>query len=230
MADITQRIDVLNVVGSTADNGEVRVDLGDLASDEGISKDSPMWGLDGFVSRPNDPNFTTKEGALAFYIQDADEKFVISVKDNRFSDKVGTLSEGDRAIISNCEARVFLKKERSAITLYTVDENENFSMMIDLSGVDGLITYINGQTYIQQHTDKIVLGVNGGGMILIDENGVQIEGNNFRCNTAGGNLGVLTPGTAATPAVPPLPVANSIIGGPSGIAGVASTSWVVSPK
>jgi hypothetical protein len=219
---IEQRIDVADVLRSTAEDGDIRVTLGDYITGKGISVDSSMWGMDGFYSRPNNP---TDDGAtLAFYVEDANEKWILGTKDNRFREKVGLLKEGDRAIISDCNARIFLKKEQDAIVLYTENASEDLSMMINLAGIEGLLRLMNGNSFIMLENDKISMGVNGGGGIMIDDQGVHITGKIFNCNTLGGHLGII-PGPNVAPPVG----VNSILAGAVGPAGVGSLNWTVSP-
>src|SRR3990167_5975490 len=102
---------VADILASTSDGGEVLVNLGDIRDNSGIAAEAPMWGVDGFVSRPNDPD---EAGACeALYVVDGDEKRVLATRDMRFSEQVGTLQPGDRAIFTDGEPRLLVKKAKN---------------------------------------------------------------------------------------------------------------------
>lgn len=205
------------------DSGEVRLNLGDALTGEGISNDSSYWGIDGFVSRPNDA--TSTGAAQALYMVDGHQKRVLASRDNRWITGYGQLAAGDRAIVSDCEAKFLLKKDRSAVTLYTTNEqDDNNSMMVDVDGKNGIITIINAGSVLRMTKDEIVLAVSGGNasITLNGDGAVQITGKSFWAATSGVCLG--TVGGA-----PPIPGVMSALIGPVGLAGVPSTSVVIAP-
>lgn len=211
---------VADVLLSTTDDGEIRVNLGDTTTGEGLDSEVPVWGVDGFVSVPNEPD--DDGAAQAFFIVDGHERRVVATRDNRWAAKAGTApAPGDRFIVSNCAARVLLKRAKSSVTLYTENQQDgDTSQLIDLNGADGTTTLICGGALVQMSKDRIVLGVSGGGMIVLDANGVQILGPYCGLNTGGGNIGVDHLGNAPPPT-------SAVIGGTSGQTGIASPSWTV---
>lgn len=216
------RFNVADILATETADGEVRCNLGYSDSGKGIGAGEAMWfGSDGFVGRPNDPD---EDGAcMAWFFADGNDKRILAVRDNRWSDKVGELEPGDRAIISSGEARLLLKVGNDSITLYTESQPDQQSMMVALSGEDGEITISCAGSWIKMSNDSIVMGVKGGkAMLTIDENGVQVDGNQFRCATLSGHLGVISP------LVPPPVGLMSIVAGPIGIIGVGSPKWTVS--
>ena len=219
---VDQSVDLADILQSTAEDGEVRCKLGDSVTSEGIAPDCVVWGTDGFVSRPNDPD--ENGAAQAFYINDGNELTILGTKDNRYADKVATLDPGDRAIVSNSAARFFLKKEKDGLVLYTESKpNGGEAMIFDMDGENGEIFLGCAGSWIKLSNDEIQIGAAGGAAIVtIDKNGVQINGSSFVCATASGTLGIL--GTIAPPVG-----TNSILYGPTGVAGVPSSSWVVVP-
>ena len=224
---IDARTGVLDVLSSTADDGEVRCKLGYALDSRGVSASSHAWGMDGFVSRPNDP--TAEGAAMAFYLQDANRRYVLASKDNRFADKVGTMDPGDRAIVTDGEARIFVKQQRDAVSLYTVNQVVDQSMLFDMGGLEGKTKWTNGKCFIEMIDDgvkaSVSIGISGGASITLFEDGtVSIDGAYFNCATGGGRLGVLAPQTPG----PPAPL-GSILFGPAGQVGVASAGWTVTP-
>jgi hypothetical protein len=62
-------------------------------------------------------------------------------------------------------------------------------MMLALNGVDGIIRMFNNNAFMEMHDDRIVFGINGGGSVTIDENGVTVIGTTFWACTSKGALG-----------------------------------------
>ncbi|MBU1785298.1 MAG: hypothetical protein KKG95_08185 [Candidatus Omnitrophica bacterium] len=212
---------------------EVRLNLGDARGSSGIAANVGYWGLDGFISRPNDPGDSGPEdGACqALYLQDGNNKKVISTRDNRFTEFVAELGEGDRAIVSNCEARFFLKKERSGLTLFTKDlksgsPTEGEGMMIDLSGKDGTISITGAGCAFTMAEKKITIGVQGGPVLEMDEKSITFTGGYMAVNTKGGHLGAAI-AIVPNPASPPPPYPVGIAFGP--VPGFSSGTWKVAP-
>lgn len=219
------RFNVADILATETKGGEVRANIGFSESGKGIGAGEAMWwGTDGFVSRPNNPD---DDGAcMAWFFADGNDRRLLAYRDNRFADKVGELEPGDRAIISRGEARFFLKTGNDSVTLYTASQvDDGQSMMVSLDGQAGEITISCAGAFLKMSNGKVTIGVAGGKTIMtIDENGVQIDGNQFRCATKSGHLGILAP------QVPPVPGLNAILGGPSGMTGAPSSSWTVSPS
>lgn len=215
---------VLDALLSTVTSGEVRLKIGNKATNEGYGDGVAMWGTDGFIARPNAPDARGACQVLA--LQDGNNYRCIGARDNRIADKVGTLAEGDRAIVTDAECRVIVKKATEAVTLYTAAQNGGASIMATVSGEgDGTIQLIHGGgAYVTVDKDKIVASA-GGSSITIDAGGVQVVGAYIGLNAPGGNLGLVGPQGEMPPAAP----LASIVCGPSGMAGVPCAHWTVSP-
>lgn len=218
------KLDVADILATEITGGEVRANLGFSDTGKGIGASEPMWfGADGFISRPADPD---DDGAcMALYYAEGNDKRLISYRDNRFADKVGALEPGDRAIIGPSEARVFVKAADGSVSLYTASKPDGGqTMLVNLNAETGEVTISCAGSWIKMKNDSIVMGVAGGkAMLTLDEKGLQVDGDSFRCATKSGHLGVLGP------QAPPLAPIASIIIGPSGILGVPSASWTCSP-
>lgn len=193
-----------DVLNSTADGGELRVDLGDIRDGVGLAAEVVLWGTDGFVSRPNDPDDSAKECARALYFVDGDERIVIGTVDARYASKVGTLEPGDRAIVGKGEQRLLVKEGNESVTMYSVNQSTNSSMLVSVSGEDGTITLVNGGAIFTIEDDKIIMAINGGGYLEVNKSGVAIRGASFVAQTASGHFGVEDPQTAKGASPPQL--------------------------
>jgi len=187
-----------DILATEATDGEVRAQLGDAALGKGFVQEAAIYGVDGFVGRPNPPD-DEGNAAQALYLQDGDDTQIIGTRDNRWADKVGTMEPGDRAIITDGEARVFVKQSRDAVVLYSVNQPEDKSMLIDIGGLEGEIKIVNGGAFITMTNDSIVLAVNGGGSLTIDADGVRAIGNSFQAVAPVVQLGDVGGGTPAPP-------------------------------
>jgi len=212
--------DIADIVRSdVTDAGEVRANIGDSITGTGYGAQTPMWTPDGYIARPNDPD--ANGAARALYVVDGSAKRIVGVRDSRYASKVGAMEPGDRAIVSDCAARILLKKGNSAITLVSENQQDGDStMLLDLNGVAGHALIVNGGSYIEIKKDSIVLSA-GGSMISVDSTGVAIFGPHTGLNTKSGNLGVIN---GAAPIAP----AASVMVGASGIAAVPAPFWTVS--
>ncbi len=219
IASASLRFNVADILATETDSGEVRANIGFTETGKGIGAGEPMWfGSDGFIGRPNDPD---DDGAcMAWFFADGNDRRIMSYRDNRFSDKVGEIDAGDRAIISRGEARFLLKAEADSVTLYTVNQNSDESMICSLSGEDGVVTIANGGAIITMTEDSILLAINGGAFLSIGKDGVTVGGNQFTALTLKGQLGAPSAGVV-------LPPTQGIQYGPP--PGVTSSSWTVLP-
>lgn len=220
MSDETIKYDILSteMVG-----GEIRCKLGDSASNTGFVDDAAIWGVDGFYSRPADPD---ENGAcMGVYAQDGNTRRIIATKDNRIVTLYGEIEPGDRAIVAH-NGTVALFKANGDINLVTFNQQQNDAlMMVDISGRTGTITQmvggVAGSSLYAQTWDEIKMTA-GGSTFALNQFGVSVSGNWFSCNTAGGNLGMTAPGVA------PVPPANSILYGVTGTTGAPAAFWTVS--
>jgi len=189
-----------DILATEATDGEVRAQLGDAALGKGFVQEAAIYGVDGFVGRPNPPD-DEGNAAQALYLQDGDDTQIIGTRDNRWADKVGTMEPGDRAIVSKGAARVFLKNERDAVVIYTEHGNQGIGMLIDVGGVEGEIKIVNGAgSFITMTGDSIVMAVDGGGSLTIDRDGVRVTGGSFQAVT--GTVALGDQGGGLPPTVP----------------------------
>lgn len=213
--------DTADILGSDTEDGEVRLELGDVVTGVGVATDTSVWTMDGFFSRPNDPD--GDECARALYLVDGDEKIVVATQDNRYSSKVGELEPGDRAIVGKGEQRIFLKETGQQVVLYTVNQPADLSMQVMLDGANGMLQLSNGNAVLEISNDSIVMSVAENGQmksyLTIDKDGVQVGGKSFVALTSSGQLG----GSGLIPLV----AANGIAVGVAGPTNTISTSWTV---
>lgn len=213
--------DIADVLQSDVENGVVSVTIGELTTNEGLGAALGLWGnADGFVSVPNDPD---EDGcAQVLWMQEGQTRRALAVRDRRYSEKGGALVRGDRAVVSSSAARFFLKNASASISLYTENQQDGDSSMIfELNGEKGAIRMVDGKAYMTITKDEILIGV-GGTCVKLTEEGFFLYGKHCALNTGGGNLGTIGP-------VPPPLGINSILAGPQGQVGVASTRWTISP-
>ena len=140
MAGRDQHFDRGDVVLSTPENGQVRVNLGDVDRGTGYGVSTPVWGPDGYLARPNDP----ENGACqALYLTDGQNRRAVAFCDNRFAAQAGTLAPGDRMIVTNAACRIYMKQATAQAGIYTEAASEppvgGKGMTVDLNGDDGKI-------------------------------------------------------------------------------------------
>jgi len=213
--------DTSDILNLTTEDGEVRVDLGDIRTGKGISAESVTWGSDGFISVPNEPDNSTKECARALYFDDGYERIVIGTYDARYAEQVGSLESGDRMIVSKGEQRLLAKQSNESITMYSKNQVTGSSMMVSVHGEDGAILIVNGKSSIQILDDKIVFNVANKSWIEIKEEGVVVGGGSCTLACPKGQIGAPAPGVILPPG------AFSILYGVTGMAGVGSLNWTV---
>jgi len=135
-----------DILLSTAESGEIRVNLGNVATEEAIDTDVPVWGIDGFLSRPNDPS--DNGAATAVYFHDGHQRRVIGTRDNRFSSQAGTLRPGDRMIVTDGPTRFYMKQAAQKVGVYTEAKTKpavgGSAMTVDVDGDTGNITIKRG--------------------------------------------------------------------------------------
>lgn len=197
---LIDRFDVLSA--ELAENGDTLIQIGDAQSGEVESSNVRMWVGDGFLGIPNVPS--SDGNAQVLGVLDGNEVRATGSRDRRFVNAAGALEPGDRAIVSDSEARFLLKREDDNITLYSVNQKTDESMMVSIHGKNGELQVINGKSFINLRGDAISIGVSGGPIITIDKDGVKIGGKALTVNTEsvalgnGATIPVLT-GTPATP-------------------------------
>jgi hypothetical protein len=211
--------DIADVLLSTQEDGEVRVNIGDAVTGAGFAAEASLWGTDGYLSRPNEPS---EEGACQVLVLKHDgHRRIYGSRDNRFASKASALEPGDRSIVSDCDARIMLRKAQNQVALYTVNEDDDdAAMMIELNGSTGELQMVVSGAFLKMTKDAIQIGV-AGTVLELNADNFAVFAAHFACNTGGGNLGTVGP-------LPPPPVTNSVIIGASGMAGIASLKWTMS--
>jgi hypothetical protein len=209
-----------DVLGSTAENGDVRVNLGNALTNEGEAAECPWWASgNAFISRPADPD---DDGACeATYTRQGNQRVVTACRDARYTERAGSLEPGDSAIVGPGDGRLLNKAATHTIAMFTQDKtNNDAAMMHSLSGETGTSLNMVGKSYIEIKDDKIVIS-NGQAMIVLDGPNIQIFGSHTALNTKTGNLGVVG-------VIPPPVGVSSITAGVSGMTAIPSPGWTVS--
>ncbi len=208
---------VSDILLATQEDGEVRVNLGELTDGVGVGQEAAVWGPDGYLAMPNLPD---DEGcAQALYSVDGHTLRVIATRDNRFAAKTPSLKPGDRAIVSDCDARIMLRKETNQIVLYTINSLDDKAMLDEIDGSTGTRRIVNSGNVIELTNDSCRI-LAGGCVIEMKDGTITFFATHFACNTGGGNLGVVG-------AIAPIPGLMSVLAGPTGMAGAPSTKWTV---
>lgn len=108
--------DFLDITGSTlAANGEIRLNLGNSSTGSGVDRNVPFWGIDGFLSRPLDPD--ANGAGQAFFICDGNQRYAIGTRDRRDISIVGTMDVGDRVIYTASGVRIHVKDADESVTV-----------------------------------------------------------------------------------------------------------------
>ena len=216
-----EHLDIADIISFEVVDGEIRAKIGDALTNLGIDQDVALWGTSGFYSAPDVP--TPGLGApQCLFVYDGNQKRVLATRDNRHASLVGEMKEGDRTIVSG-DARIFMKKAEKQVTLYTEGDN---SMLVNLDGANNSLMLMNGGSFIEITPDKVQIGVNGGGIIEVNADGITFMGGTFACNTAGGVFGITATSAKGSVCIAaPMPV-----GAPTAPGGLVPTSdkWVFS--
>lgn len=221
MPDANALIDIADVLHSTAENGEVRVNLGNVQTGAGYSLSAPVWGPDGYLARPNDP---ADGAARALYMTDGHNRHVIGTADYRFTPQAGTLEPGDRMIVTDGPTRFYMKKAEAQVGLYTEATDEpavgGKGMILDLSGSDGTIQLRFGGTLIVLDGSTVTIlaaGATSQSSIVMTDTTITLTAGTV--NIAGGFvcLGLNSDGT-----LPGKPGLDTVTVGALGQAAVAS--------
>ena len=212
--------DVADVLGVELEAGEYRLKLGRAVDGLGIASAVPSWGQTGLVCIPDPP--TSGDACMSFFVRDGDQLVSLATRDNRYADKIGSLTAGTRGFVTRSAVRMLLNPEHDSWTAYTEDPDGNANM-IDLRGEDGTMTFLGRGWTITGGDHEIVMAIDGGATLTLNQQGIFVTGSHCSLACPTGNLGSLGPG------VPNVVGVNSIVYGPTGMAGVGSTSWTVSP-
>ncbi len=225
MAGRDQYFDRGDVVLSTAENGQVRVNLGDVDRKTGYGVSTPVWGPDGYLARPNDP----ENGACqALYLTDGQNRRAVAFCDNRFAAQAGTLAPGDRMIVTNAACRMFMKAATAHVGFYTEAKSEppvgGKGMTVDLNGDDGKVVLRAGGCSItldgQAGTITLIAaGPSGTTTVTLD----AVNGFSVVAGIANIDAGNVTLGATGGTLRPGTPGVDSALYGAMGQSGIASS-------
>lgn len=209
-----------DVFGVVVQHGEARLQLGRGGTEKGLAAGVPMWGPFGYYGIPNPVD--DGEAPSVIYIQEGNRLRAIAGRDNRYAALTGEMDPGDIMIVTQNEARIIVKHTGS-VTLYTVNQKTNLSMMTHLDAVEGVIQHVNGNSQISMEDKSIVLAVNGGGSIQVNSGGVVIGGSQVNVDAGAVTLGLVGG------LVRPVPGVGSVVVGATGMTGVGSTTVTAAP-
>jgi hypothetical protein len=154
-------IELCDLMLSTADaaSGEVRVNIGNTVDGTGFGASVPMWGVDGFLSRPNAA--AGGKAAQGLYLTQGNSRRVFASRDTRWPGPFGAMGEGDRALVSDCDAGLWLDKSANVIRLQA---GAGVEVVVD--GAAGTVTVSKGGASVVLSTvagsDQIVATVGAG--------------------------------------------------------------------
>lgn len=215
--------DIADILTSTAEDGEIRVSLGDVRTGDGYDSNAAVWGPDGYLARPN----AQGDGATrALFIVDGNARRVIATTDRRFSAQAGTLEPGDRMLVTDAACRLYMKRARAQVGMYTEASDEppvgGKGMILDLDGEGSVIQLRFGGTMIVLDGKTVTIvaaGAASSSSITLSETAITLTAPTI--NVAGGfvALGLNSDGT-----IPGKPGVDTVIIGSQGSVGIASKS------
>lgn len=203
--------DVGDIVTSTVVNGDVRFNIGDATKETGVESNAPFYGIDGFVSMPNDAD---GEGAAdCFYFNTGNQRYALGSRDRRYLGKVGALKPGDRVIFSKGAARILLKNADDLVVIYTEAQSDGTSQIIANSGKEGKIFLSVGLDRVELGGGRVLLSINGGPEVVLDKATQSIT---LRANTINIDGGFVTCGLNSDGTRPVVIGLQSVCAGPTG--------------
>jgi hypothetical protein len=151
------RINIVDVSLAADQSGEPRVNLGDVTTGVGFAAGVATWGAgDGFVGIPNGPDGSNL-APQALMGTEGMLRLCLAVRDPRYVGKVGAIAEGDRVIVSGCDAGLKLTKASNKIGLLAVTQN----MEISLDAANSLCTARVGTAQCQVSASLVSLSLGG---------------------------------------------------------------------
>jgi hypothetical protein len=134
--------------------------------------------------------------------------------------------------VTDGEVRIIVKRVDDAVHIMTENANDGSTMIWSMDGASGVIQQFNGNCWQSMSSDTITMSAGDGTastMFMLNAKGAHLLGANFFCGTMGGHFGYLVPPIGSLPGVPPAAPALSVVVGPTGMAGVASAKWTMTP-
>lgn len=220
-----QYFDLGDVLLSTAEKGQIRVNLGDVDTQKGYGVSTPVWGPDGYLAVPNDP----KDGAArALYLTTGQGRRAIAFSDNRFAGQAGTMEPGDRMIVTDGPSRFYLKRTDQRVGVYTEAKSDppvgGKGMIIEADGDSGKIRLRAGGAVIELDSSNGTITLTAAGLsgksvlVLSPTDGAQIMAGGIHLDT----LGFVTLGLNSDQTRPGKPGVDTVIVGAMGQSGVAA--------
>jgi hypothetical protein len=214
---------IADILHSSAEGGEVRVNYGEETTGEGHLSDVQTWGPDGYIARPNDPS--DKGTCQVLYIVDGQQQRATAFRDNRFAAQAGTLEPGDRMIVTDGPSRIYMKRASQRVGMYTEAKSAfadgSKGMVIDLDGEAGNIQIKRGGQMVVLGEDGNVTLVCAGpatqSSIVMTPTTITITASTV--NVAGGFVAL---GTNSDGTLPGKPGLDTVVVGASGQTGIAS--------
>lgn len=217
---------IADILHSSAEGGEVRINYGEETTGEGKLNDVQMWGPDGYIARPNDPS--DKGAAQVYHCVEGQAQIAIATRDNRFAAQAGTLEPGDRMIVTDGPSRFYMKRASRRIGLYTEAVNTppagGKGMLIEADGDSGVLRLRAGGAVIELDANSGTITLTAAGitgksvLVLSPTEGAQIIAGAIHLDT----LGFLTLGLNSSQTRPGIPGVDTVIIGASGQTGIAA--------
>lgn len=191
--------DFLDITGTTlAPNGEIRLNLGNSSTGSGVDRNVSFFGIDGFLSRPIDPD--ADGAAQAFFICDGNQRYAIGTRDRRNLDIVGTMEAGDRVVFSPSGVRVHLDDSEQSVectvpggSTFFLDPNE---FRVTLASGASLSLTDTGFEVSLPTTIPTKFTLDSSGAVISTKNlGQTINLDTLTKVTLGLNIGGIRPGT-----------------------------------
>lgn len=219
-------LDVLSTVLDSVKK-TITASTGDSVGEETISPNAEWWQHVGFASRPSKPT-KGRPSAQVVQLIGSDVDCVIASRDTRFLDIYGNLGHGETCVFATGEtgtgqARALLKGDGS-INLYTRVGNTSAGagMVVQVTPSDDSIRITNGAGYgLIINGDGVTLTAGDAALTLNASAGTFSLVGTGQCVIDGSPL------VACQGPTPPVVGINSCVIGPTGVAGRASTKFLV---
>ena len=201
-----------------ATTGLLTAQTGDAIAQTSDGDAAEIWQQPGLASRPAVP-VAGKSAAQCIKIKRGDNDAIIAWRDARSTSIYGSLADGETCLYSSAgQGRVLLKKDGS-INLYTVTGNAP-----------------GGQSVLVSVSPTAVSIGTPWGMVVIDQNGINMAdaSGTAGISIAGGKVAILgttvtiNGGSVSIGSATASPATPALLG-PSGMAGIPSSSVFISP-
>lgn len=198
----------------------VLAQLGDVIGEKSYSDKAELWQQVGFCSLPSEP-VAGQAAAQAVALRTSKNDVIVATRDLRGQTLKASLGPGETAVYAagpdgNSQGRMLIKGNGNVV-LYTTHGNTPTGTSVTIQcNADGSLVMASEYGGITINSSGITIAHTSGSGIQLDASGATIIGSKVALN--GGSIAI---GAAANPATPALV-------GPTGVAGVASTSVFVS--